>query len=150
VGVSGPAGRAGTRGAASAASGGTPLARRLGYGPGMRVAHVRAPDGFAELLGAPPAGVRVLARPAAGMDLVVVFVTVRRELERRIAGLRDAVAPAGALWVAWPKRASGVPTDLTEDVVRDVALPTGLVDVKVCAIDATWSGLKLVVRRELR
>jgi hypothetical protein len=129
---------------------GTPLARKLGYGPGMRVAHVAAPEGFAGLLGALPDGVRVLARPAGGMDLVVVFVTARRDLERRVARLRDAIAPAGALWVAWPKRASCVETDVTEDVVRDVALPTGLVDVKVCAIDATWSALKLVVRRELR
>ncbi|HSD78139.1 MAG TPA: hypothetical protein VLA98_12070, partial [Solirubrobacteraceae bacterium] len=74
----------------------------------------------------------------------------RAELERRVGRLRDAIAPDGMLWVAWPKRASGVPTDVTEDIVREVALPTGLVDVKVCAIDATWSGLKLVVRRELR
>lgn len=135
---------------AGAGYSGTPLARKLGYRPGMRVAHVGAPEGFAGLLGELPDGVRVLARPAAGMDLVVVFVTARQDLERRVARLRDAVAPAGALWVAWPKRASGVATDLTEDVVRDVALPIGLVDVKVCAIDATWSGLKLVVRRELR
>jgi hypothetical protein len=84
------------------------------------------------------------------MDLVVLFVTARRDLERRVTRLRDAIAPAGMLWVAWPKRASGVPSDITEDVVRDVVLPTGLVDVKVCAIDETWSGLKLVVRRELR
>jgi hypothetical protein len=80
----------------------------------------------------------------------VGFVTARAELERRLPDLRRAIAPDGTLWVAWPKRASGVATDMTEDVVREVALPTGLVDVKVCAIDATWSGLKLVVRKELR
>ena len=130
---------------------GTPLARKLGFKPGMRAAYLGAPPGFDALLGELPDGVRVLARPArGGMDLVVVFVTARRELERRVGRLREAVAPAGMLWVAWPKRASGVSTDVTEDVVREVALPTGLVDVKVCAIDETWSGLKLVVRRELR
>jgi hypothetical protein len=130
---------------------GTPLVRKLGFKPGMRAAYVGAPAGFAELLGDLPDGVRVLARPAAsGMDLVVLFVTARRDLERRVERLRAAIAPDGMLWVAWPKRSSGVATDVTEDVVRDVALPTGLVDVKVCAIDETWSGLKLVVRRELR
>lgn len=81
---------------------------------------------------------------------MVAFVTARGALVRRLPGLRRAIEPDGALWVAWPKRASGVATDVTEDVVRDVALPTGLVDVKVAAVDATWSGLKLVVRRELR
>jgi hypothetical protein len=140
----------GVSAAASAGYSGTPLARKLGYGPGMRVAHLGAPDGFAGLVGELPDGVRVLARPAGGMDLVVAFVTARRDLERRLGRLRDAIAPAGTLWVAWPKRASGVATDVTEGVVRDVALPVGLVDVKVCAIDATWSALKLVVRRELR
>ena len=129
---------------------GTPLPRKLGFAPGLRAAFVDAPDGFAVLLGELPDGVRVLARPRAGTDLVVAFVTARRTLARRLPGLRRAIEPDGALWVAWPKRASGVATDVTEDVVRDVALPTGLVDVKVCAIDATWSGLKLVVRRELR
>jgi hypothetical protein len=80
----------------------------------------------------------------------VCFLSARRDLERRLAGLRRAIEPDGMLWVAWPKRASGVQTDLTEDVIRAVALPTGLVDTKVCAIDETWSGLRLVVRRELR
>jgi hypothetical protein len=80
----------------------------------------------------------------------VCFVTARRELERRLDALRRAIEPDGMLWVAWPKRASGMATDMTEGVVRDVALPTGLVDTKVCAIDEVWSGLRLVVRRELR
>jgi hypothetical protein len=92
----------------------------------------------------------VLARPAARLDLVVLFVRERRELERRLPALQGRVDAAGMLWVAWPKRASKVATDMTEDVVREVALPRGLVDVKVCAIDETWSGLKLVLRRELR
>jgi hypothetical protein len=128
----------------------TPLIRKLGFKPGMRVHYVAAPDGFAALVGALPDGVRVLARPAPELDLVMLFVVWRAELERRLAGLHAKLRQDGMLWVAWPKRASQVPTDMTEDVVRDVALPRGLVDVKVCAIDETWSGLKLVVRKELR
>jgi hypothetical protein len=128
----------------------TPLARKLGVKPGMRVHYAAAPDGFAALLGELPDAVRVLARPAAGLDLVVLFVRSRAQLERRLAGLHATLRQDGMLWIAWPKRASKVPTDMTEDVVRDVALPRGLVDVKVCAIDETWSGLKLVIRRELR
>ena len=129
---------------------GTPLVRKLGFKPGMRAHYVAAPDGFGALVGELPDGVRVLARPAAPLDLVVLFVLSRAELERRLAGLHAKLAPDGMLWIAWPKRASKVPTDMTEDVVRDVALPRGLVDVKVCAIDETWSGLKLVIRKELR
>jgi hypothetical protein len=134
----------------AAGSSGTPLVGKLGVKPGMRAAWVGAPEDFAALLGELPDAVRVLARPGAGMDVVVWFVTARRELERGLERLRGPIAPAGMLWVAWPKRSSGVATDLTEDVVREVALPVGLVDVKVCAIDATWSGLKLVIRKELR
>jgi len=92
----------------------------------------------------------MLARPAAGLDLAMLFVTQRCVLERRLPGLHARLARDGMIWVAWPKRASGVATDMTEDVVRAIALPRGLVDVKVCAIDETWSGLKLVIRRELR
>jgi len=135
---------------ASAGYSGTPLVRKLGFKPGMRVHYAAAPDGFAALVGELPDGVRVLARPAADLDLVVLFVRERAELERRLGGLHAKLRQDGMLWVAWPKRASRVLTDMTEDVVRDVALPRGLVDVKVCAIDGTWSGLKLVIRRELR
>jgi len=134
----------------SAGYSGTPLRRKLGFKPGMRVHYAAAPDGFAELLGELPVDVRVLARPAPQLDLVVLFVLSRSQLERRLAGLHANLRQDGMLWVAWPKRASKVATDMTEDVVRDVALPRGLVDVKVCAIDETWSGLKLVIRRELR
>lgn len=124
---------------------GTPLARKLGFKDGMRVVYVNAPDGFAV------EGIETTAQRLAGdTDLVVCFVTARRELERRLDALRRAIEPDGMLWIAWPKRASGVSTDMTEDVVRDVVLPTGLVDTKVCAIDEVWSGLRLVVRRELR
>ncbi|MEA2148467.1 MAG: hypothetical protein QOD69_297 [Solirubrobacteraceae bacterium] len=129
---------------------GTPLARKLGLAPGMRALYVNAPGGLDALLGELPEGVRVLARPAPGLDLALLFVTDRATLERRLPGLHGKLARDGMIWVAWPKRASKVATDMTEDVVREVALPRGLVDVKVCAIDETWSGLKLVIRRELR
>jgi hypothetical protein len=129
---------------------GTPLARKLGFKPGFAAAYVNAPAGFDALVGQLPGDVRVRKQLRAPLDLIVCFVTARRELERRLPALRGALAPAGMLWVAWPKRASGVPTDMTEDVVREVALPTGLVDTKVAAIDETWSGLRLVIRKELR
>ncbi len=129
---------------------GTPLVRKLGFTPGVAAAYVDAPDGFAALVGELPDGVSVRRQLRGPLDLVVCFVTARHDLERRLPKLRAALAPAGMLWVAWPKRASGVPTDMTEDVVREVALPTGLVDTKVAAIDATWSGLRLVIRKELR
>ena len=135
---------------ASAGYSGTPLVRKLGFKPAMRVHYAGAPDGFEALLGELPDGVRVLARPAPELDLAMLFVRERRELERRLPALQAKLASAGMIWVAWPKRASKVATDITEDVVRDVALPRGLVDVKVCAIDETWSGLKLVTRLEHR
>jgi hypothetical protein len=97
-----------------------------------------------------PDGVRVLRRAAADLDLAMLCVTARRDLERGLAALQPKLRPAGMIWVAWPKRASKVLTDISEDVVREVALPRGLVDVKVCAIDEVWSGLKLVIRMELR
>jgi hypothetical protein len=128
---------------------GTPLPAKLGIKPGMRVAWPGAPGHFAALLGDLD-GVRVLARTGASMDVVVLFAKRRSLLDRRLPELIEAIRPAGAVWVAWPKRSSGVATDITEDVVRDVALPIGLVDTKVCAIDETWSGLKLVIRKELR
>lgn len=124
--------------------------RKLGFQPGMRVHYVNAPEHFAGLVGELPEAVRVLGRPAADLDLVMLFVTERAALARGLQRLQPKLRPAGMIWVAWPKQASRVPTDITEDVVRDVALPRGLVDVKVCAIDEVWSGLKLVIRRELR
>jgi len=128
----------------------TPLVRKLGFKPGMRAHYVHAPEHFPALVGTLPGGVRVLERAASALDLVVLFATERAELERRLASLQPRLAPAGMLWVSWPKRASKVLTDITEDVVRELALPRGLVDVKVCAIDETWSGLKLVIRKQLR
>jgi hypothetical protein len=130
---------------------GTPLVRKLGFKPGMKVAVLGAPEGFDDTLGELPDGVAVATRLGpASKDMVIVFVAERAALQRRLDALRTAIAPDGMVWVAWPKKASGVTTDVTEDVVREVVLPVGLVDVKVCAIDATWSGLKLVIRKELR
>jgi hypothetical protein len=133
---------------------GTPLPRKLGIKEGHRVAVIRPPQGFDKTLGDLPVGADVqvgLAGARSGpLDVIIVFVTRRTELERQLASMRRRMAPAGGLWVAWPKKASGVATDMTEGVVRDVALPTGLVDNKVCAIDETWSGLRLVIRLENR
>ena len=129
---------------------GTPLVRKLGFKPGMHVHLSDAPQEFASLVGKLPEDVRVLRRATKDLDLVVLFATERRALARRLQTLQPKLAPNGMIWVAWPKRAAQVPTDITEDVVRDVALPRGLVDVKVCAIDDVWSGLKLVIREELR
>jgi hypothetical protein len=127
---------------------GTPLARKLGIAPGDRVGLLGAPDGFAVPDLPPGVEVRTTARGRFGV--IVSFHTRRAELERRFPVLKDAIEVDGGLWIAWPKRASGVPTDVTEDTVREVGLPTGMVDNKVCAIDETWSGLRLVWRRELR
>ena len=129
---------------------GTPLVRKLGLRPGMAVAFLDAPADFAATLGALPGGVAAGAQLGPQLDLVVCFVTEREALAERLEPLRAAIRPAGMAWIAWPKRASRVPTTITEDVVRELALPLGLVDVKVCAIDAVWSGLKLVLRKELR
>jgi len=128
---------------------GTPLPKKLGIKPGHRVRFVAAPPEFALALGELPAEVDVLGDGDAGagdLDLMVFFTMSEEELRGRYDGLAGSLRPAGMLWVAWPKKASGVRTDVTEDVVRAVALERGMVDTKVCAIDATWSGLKLVRR----
>jgi hypothetical protein len=126
---------------------GTPLPRKLGIKPGQRVAILGAPDGFALEL---PGDVGVRRRAGGTADVILTFHTSRAELERRLPALRAMMEPAAGLWIAWPKRASKVETDITEDVLREIALPTGLVDNKVCAVDETWSGLRLVIRREYR
>lgn len=125
---------------------GTPLARKLGIKEGHRVAFPGAPDGFDCLVDPLPDGVDVRARARGPLDVVVLFTRRRAELERRFEALKRALEPSGGLWIAWPKRSSGVDTDLTEDAVREIALANGLVDNKVCAIDETWSGLRLVYR----
>jgi hypothetical protein len=126
---------------------GTPLPKKLGIREGSTVALVGAPPGVID--GLPP-GVTVKRQARGSADVVVAFFTERREFERRVEALGRMIFPDGGLWVAWPKRASGVETTMGEDVVRQVALPLGLVDNKVCAIDATWSGLRVVWRRERR
>ncbi|MBB5788640.1 DUF3052 family protein [Jiangella mangrovi] len=128
---------------------GTPLVRKLGVKAGHRVLLDGAPGGF-ELEGLPD-GVSVDHRAGPGTyDVVLAFTRDRATLDRDLPGHHDRIERDGAVWVAWPKRASKVPTDLTEDCVREVALPRGLVDVKVAAIDAVWSGLKLVIRKQNR
>lgn len=131
----------------SAGYSGTPLPRKLGIKAGQKIAFLDAPVAFAEALGTLPEDVGQPRTTLRGpLDLVVAFFVERRKLERRLPRLIAALHPAGALWIAWPKRAARVATDLTEDVVRELGLAAGVVDVKVCAIDATWSGLKLVIR----
>jgi hypothetical protein len=129
---------------------GTPLHVKLGIKEQAQIAFRGAPDGFADVLGPLPPRARVRSSVRGSLDVIVAFFERRSEFERRLPSLRRAMAPAGGLWIAWPKRSSGVATDMTEDVVRDVALPTGLVDTKVAAISDVWSGLRLVIRKELR
>ena len=129
---------------------GTPLAKKLGYKPAMQVCLLSAPAGFRKLLEPVPDGVSFASRYGKRTDLVQVFAVKRAELARTLQSLRKTLKPDASIWVSWPKKASKVPTDVTEDVIRAVALPLGLVDIKVCAVDETWSGLKLVLRKELR
>jgi hypothetical protein len=129
---------------------GTPLAKKLGLKPGQRAWFADMPDSVRAEIDPEEIGLILLAAPEAGTDAAHIFVTARTDLERHIAVVRALLAPDGMLWVSWPKKASKVPTDITEDTIRTVALPTGFVDVKVCAIDPIWSGLKLVVRKSLR
>ena len=130
---------------------GTPLAKKLGVKEGHTVAVLGAPTGFGEVLGETlPADVVLRAQARGRADVVLSFHTRRADLERRLPTLSSVMAVDGGLWIAWPKRSSGVPTDITEDTLREVLLPTGLVDVKVCAIDDTWSGLRFCWRKDLR
>jgi hypothetical protein len=129
---------------------GTPLPQKLGIVNGTRFAVRNAPTDFDTTLGALPPGADRRHQIRPGLDVVVMFATRRGELAGAWPKVTAAVTPSGAVWVACPKRASGVPTDITEDGLRDELLPTGWVDTKVCAIDATWSGLKFVLRKELR
>ena len=126
---------------------GTPLPRKLGIKPGHRVLALGAPDGFADgTLGELPDGVALRTTARGTADVIVSFHDRYADLARRMPRLRELMEPAAGLWIAWPKRTSGVDTDLTEDLVRELALANRLVDNKVCAIDETWSGLRLVIR----
>lgn len=129
---------------------GTPLAKKLGIAEGTVLAVIGDPGHFMDLVAPLPSGVDVRRSARANADVVVFFTKRRSELDRKVDVLGRLIFPAGALWVAWPKRSSKVRTDMTEDIVREVVLRRGLVDVKVAAIDDVWSGLKLVWRKERR
>ena len=136
--------------ASAAGYSGTPLARKLGIAAGSRVVVMDAPDGYRDWLAPLPEGVRFEAAVSAAVAVVHVFADRRAALKTQLDSLRERIAPDAAVWVSWPKKASKVSTDITEDTIRELALPIGFVDVKVCAVSDVWSGLKLVIRKELR
>jgi hypothetical protein len=130
---------------------GTPLWKKLGYQTGMAAYVDGAPENYRALVGLPPeVKVRWLTRPAAGMNFVHLFATQASGLMTRLNPCREKIAPDAVVWLSWPKKSSGVASDLTDGVIRGLVLPTGLVDIKVCAVDAVWSGLKFMLRKELR
>jgi len=129
---------------------GTPLAQKLGIKPGCRMLLVGAPDQYAALLDPLPAGVQFETQLSGATDIVQIFTVQRAELEQLLESYRATLKPNGVIWVSWPKKSAKLPTDITEDTIRDVALPLGYVDIKVCAVNEVWSGLKLVIRKELR
>ena len=129
---------------------GTPLSKKLGIKPGHAVHAIDAPAGYRALLAPLPDGVSFVARLSDSVDVVHVFVTRASTLATVLPRIRTQMRADASVWVSWPKKAAKLETDVTEDVVRAVALPTGLVDVKVCAVDDVWSGLKLMVRKALR
>jgi hypothetical protein len=129
---------------------GTPLVKKLGIKAGSNVFILSAPERYLYLLEPLPAGVRFLKRPTPAVNVAQVFTTTSAELVKQLGSLRNVLNPDAVIWVSWPKKASRVATDITEDDIRRIALPLGLVDVKVCAVTDVWSGLKLVVRKKLR
>jgi len=129
---------------------GTPLAAKLGLKPGMALHVVNEPEGYRELVAPLPAGVHFVTKLSSSIDVVHVFSTRKSELLSTLRVCRERLNPTAPVWVSWPKKAAKVPTDITEDTIREVALPLGFVDIKVCAVSDVWSGLKLVVRKELR
>lgn len=129
---------------------GTPLVKKLNLRDGMRVWFDAMPEHVIDEIDEYALELFFVAEPAEGIDAAHIFVTARTALEAHLTALRHQIAPDGQIWVSWPKKAAKVPTDITEDTIRDIALPLGLVDTKVCAIDEVWSGLKLVIRKELR
>ena len=126
---------------------GTPLARKLSLKDGMRVWRDGMPGSVADEVAAEGLQLELLDAPEPPIDAAHIFVTERIDLESKLHKLLPLLGPSGFIWVSWPKKAAKVPTDITEDTIREVCLPMGLVDVKVCAVDATWSGLKLMERR---
>ena len=129
---------------------GTPLAKKLGIKPGMQLYVAAAPANYATLVAPLPDDVKMVARATESTDIAHVFAIRRADLEKALKTFRDKLRSEAVVWVSWPKKAAKVTTDITEDTIREIALPLGFVDVKVCAVDDTWSGLKLVVRKELR
>ncbi len=129
---------------------GTPLARKLGIKPGGRVFVAGAPTDYERLLAPMPEGVTMQAAVDSATDVVHLFATSKAELPAAMKKALRRLRPDAAIWVSWPKKAAKVPTDITEDTIRELAFPLGLVDVKVCAVDAVWSALKLVIRKENR
>jgi ethanolamine utilization microcompartment shell protein EutS len=130
---------------------GTPLAKKLGYKSDFTVYLHAAPDNYHTLLALDEAvSITWARRPGKQVNLIHAFANRFAELSRLLASYRQQLAPDGAVWISWPKKASKVPTDITENRIREAALPLGFVDIKVCAVDEVWSGLKLVVRKELR
>src|SRR3954466_12628409 len=125
---------------------GTPLVRKLGIKENFRVAMIDAPENFVDQLEALPANVKIVDQPQRSMDFVLFFTKSAASLEKKFSKLAQSLKPDGMLWISWPKKTSGVVTDLTENLVRDIGLHAGLVDVKVCAVDEVWSGLKFVYR----
>jgi hypothetical protein len=126
---------------------GTPLAKKLGIKPRTNLVAVgEVPSAYKSWLGPLPEGTTIVGRGKPPLEAVHVFVTKRAELAKHLEHLRKALAPDGYAWISWPKRASKVPTNITEDIIREVALPMGFVDIKVCAVSEVWSGLKLVIR----
>lgn len=129
---------------------GRPLAQKLGIKAGQKVLTINAPAAYPKLLAPLPEEVAFARKATTGADFVHLFISERKALEKESSRLRKLIADTGVLWVSWPKKSSGVKTDITEDVIREVCLPLGFVDIKVCAVDETWSGLKLMIRRENR
>ena len=129
---------------------GTPLATKLGIKSGSEIHVVNAPQDYFDSIEPLPSGVKVVRRLSSSTDIVHIFTARKNDLSNALQVYRNKIKPAGAVWVSWPKKSSKVPTDVTEDVIREVALPLGFVDIKVCAVSEIWSGLKLVIRKELR
>jgi hypothetical protein len=128
---------------------GTPLAKKLGIKEACRLAVIGGPADYERQLAPLPAGVNIVEKAGSNVDIVHLFVTDKASLSKELTALRKKLAPEAAVWVSWPKKASKVPTNVTEDVIREVALPLAFVDIKVCAVTEVWSGLKLVVRKDL-
>jgi hypothetical protein len=129
---------------------GKPLVQKLGIKPGFRIFVDGAPSAYDDIVGGLPAEVKIASRLKGPLDMVHIFAAGTSALRKKLPACRVAIAPDGMVWVSWPKKSSGVTTDVTETVVRDAALSIGLVDIKVCAVDDIWSGLKLVIPRTQR